>query len=116
MHNLLFYNNGSEPTSSVILPYSITKSFCGLAVVHISQFKLNDGRIPPSFNLSCSSNSKGCKAPSVAFVFPFNLKRSRNWFDFKRFENFLLSFFFFAFQKKILDALKKSNNICSFKD
>ena len=36
MYNLLFYNNGSEPTSSVILPYSITKSFCGLAVVHIS--------------------------------------------------------------------------------
>ena len=46
MHNLLFYNNGSEPTSSVILPYSITKSFCGLAVMHISLFKLNDGRIP----------------------------------------------------------------------
>ena len=46
MHNLLFYNNGREPTSSVILPYSITKSFCGLAVVHISQFKLIDGRIP----------------------------------------------------------------------
>ena len=36
MHNLLFYNNGSEPTSSVILRHSITKSFCGLAVVHIS--------------------------------------------------------------------------------
>ena len=28
-------NNGSEPTSSVILPISLTKSLCGLAVVHI---------------------------------------------------------------------------------
>ena len=28
-------NNGSEPTSSVILPCFLTKSLCGLAVVHI---------------------------------------------------------------------------------
>ena len=28
-------NNGSEPTSSVILPCLLTKSLCGLAVVHI---------------------------------------------------------------------------------
>ena len=36
----------SEPISSVILPCSFTKSLCGLAVMHIYQFKLNDGRIP----------------------------------------------------------------------
>ena len=28
-------NNGSEPTSSVTLPCLLTKSLCGLAVVHI---------------------------------------------------------------------------------
>ena len=32
---IVFMNNGSEPTSSVILPTSFTKSLCGLAVVHI---------------------------------------------------------------------------------
>ena len=32
---IVFMNNGSEPTSSVILPISLTKSLCGLAVVHI---------------------------------------------------------------------------------
>ena len=32
---IVFMNNGSEPTSSVILPTSLTKSLCGLAVVHI---------------------------------------------------------------------------------
>ena len=32
---IVFMNNGSEPTSSVILPTSLTKSLCGLRVVHI---------------------------------------------------------------------------------
>ena len=44
--------NGCKPSSSEILPYFLTKSLCGLAVVHIYQFKLNGGWIPqPSFNL-----------------------------------------------------------------
>ena len=40
--------NGCEPSSSEILPSSLTKSLCGLAVVRIYQFKLDDGWIPPA--------------------------------------------------------------------
>ena len=32
---IVLIDNGSEPTSSVILPCLLTKSLCGLAVVHI---------------------------------------------------------------------------------
>ena len=39
-------NNGSQPTSKVILLDFLTKSLCGLAVVHVQQLKLNDGHIP----------------------------------------------------------------------
>ena len=52
--------NRCEPTSSEILPYFLTKSFCGLAVVRIYQFKLNDGWIPqPSFNLIVKAHWRG---------------------------------------------------------
>ena len=65
------YNNGSEPTSNVILPCSLTKSLCGLAVVHIYQFKLNGGCIPqPSFNLSCQSTLEGFR-PHRSIFFSF---------------------------------------------
>ena len=43
--------NGCKPSSNEILPYFLTKSLCGLAVVRIYQFKLNDGWFPPSRRL-----------------------------------------------------------------
>ena len=48
---IVLIDNGSEPTSSVIMPCLLTKSLRGLAVVHIWQHKLNGGWFPPSRRL-----------------------------------------------------------------
>ena len=44
--NLHFNNNASQPISRRFLPKVLTKTYCGLAVVHNDDAKLNDGRIP----------------------------------------------------------------------
>ena len=44
-------NNGSEPTSSVILPCPLTKSLCGLAVMTFNAIQIRRRLDPPSRRL-----------------------------------------------------------------